>query len=338
MEGFFIFPFVLVIIVGAIYISYSFEEEKRRAWRKFADEHRLTFSPGTFPIGGASVYGDYGKHHLELSTYSANKKTYTRMRVSIKRTTFRKKSNGAQPASVTSLLSANGAVYVSEKPEIKGRQVCYQEQGAIKDAQALKRIADLLASIAEGYPKVLAMESEAILDLHLMAQDSGQTMQKVAHRLLEDIGQTTTSRLRPRASQICCPRCLTRFGKHKISLPWWQSVTYYGCRSCGQSKDYLQGKIIAVLDNPASAQATQQSEEIRVTWQGTLFDFDTVEIVNATDEAVERFAVMVGNDTDSERKDRYRTINCTVAPGCVLSKNSERVLDRIFGEIKKGQV
>jgi hypothetical protein len=63
------------------------------------------------------------------------------------------------------------------------------------------------------------------------------------------------------------------------------------------------------------------------------FDFDKVEIVSATDEEVERFAVKVGNDTDPFRQPHYKTMRCLVAESCNLSKNSIRVLQQMFGEV-----
>ncbi|MEJ2556606.1 MAG: hypothetical protein P8186_10325, partial [Anaerolineae bacterium] len=58
-----------------------------------------------------------------------------------------------------------------------------------------------------------------------------------------------------------------------------------------------------------------------------------VEIILATDEDVERFAIQVGNDTDPYRKPRYRQMPCIVKPGCELSENTWRVLDSLFGQV-----
>ena len=74
---------------------------------------------------------------------------------------------------------------------------------------------------------------------------------------------------------------------------------------------------------------------VRVNWfaHGDLFDFDQVEIISATDEEVERFAVKVGNDTDPFRQPHYKNMPCRIAENCNLSKNSIKVLQKMFGEV-----
>jgi hypothetical protein len=94
--------------------------------------------------------------------------------------------------------------------------------------------------------------------------------------------------------------------------------------------------VTAVLDSSWSQPHELQAGLLRLNWlvHRQLFDFDRVEIVRATDEEVERFAVQVGNDTDGFRKSRYATLRCTLAPTCVLSENTRRVLARTFGEVQ----
>jgi hypothetical protein len=79
------------------------------------------------------------------------------------------------------------------------------------------------------------------------------------------------------------------------------------------------------------------SDVLRVNWlvRRALFDFDWVEIIQATDEDVERFAVQVGNDTDPVRELRYQQMKCTIGPECKLSENTLRILDKMFGEVER---
>ncbi len=63
-----------------------------------------------------------------------------------------------------------------------------------------------------------------------------------------------------------------------------------------------------------------------------LFRFSKVKIVQATDEEVERFAVQVGNDTNSKRQQRYKKMACVVS--CPLSLNTIRILEHTFGQVK----
>ena len=51
---------------------------------------------------------------------------------------------------------------------------------------------------------------------------------------------------------------------------------------------------------------------VNLDGNSTLFDFDEIEIKDATDEEVERFIVQVGNDTDAWRLERYSKVVCTV--------------------------
>jgi hypothetical protein len=82
-------------------------------------------------------------------------------------------------------------------------------------------------------------------------------------------------------------------------------------------------------------QAENQAE-LQVNWlrRRNLYDFGRVEIIEATDEEVERFAVQVGNDTDEWRKPRYKQMPCIVSAQCRLSENTLRILDRMFGEVR----
>jgi hypothetical protein len=80
----------------------------------------------------------------------------------------------------------------------------------------------------------------------------------------------------------------------------------------------------------------KQPEDWYINWlqRRELFDFSRVEIVQATDEDVERFAVQVGNDTDEWRKPRYKQIPCAVSAQCQLSENTLRILERMFGAVR----
>ena len=83
-----------------------------------------------------------------------------------------------------------------------------------------------------------------------------------------------------------------------------------------------------------------QSTFFQVNWsaQQRLFDFDRVEIIQATDEDVERFAMQVGNDTDPVRQPRYTQMHCLIAPGCRLSENSWRILQSFFGQVERLEI
>jgi len=145
-----------------------------------------------------------------------------------------------------------------------------------------------------------------------------------------------TTALKSRASGLLCPHCLTHFGPHKVKLSWLQTITYYGCRNCGQSRAFFYGHVTATLDDKMTAEQSQQKRNLRINWlvHRALFDFDAVEIRRAGDEDVERFAVQVGNDTDPARRAQYPKMRCLIAPEAHLSINTLKILRKTFGQVE----
>jgi len=155
--------------------------------------------------------------------------------------------------------------------------------------------------------------------------------------LLQSIEAETTMRLAQVASNLRCMRCVAMCQLHPVSLSWRPDITFYGCRTCRQSQSFFycpQG-VVAVLDHTWSESHSQQDGLLRVNClvHRDMFDFDRVEIVQATDEEVERFAMRAGNDTDSVRKPGYEEMQCTVK--CELSENTLRILEKIFGQVEQ---
>jgi hypothetical protein len=183
---------------------------------------------------------------------------------------------------------------------------------------------------------------EAVPYLHSVATKITSPLRPTAVELLRCIEAETTARLAPRKHKLLCPRCLARCGLHKISLAdvstsGTSAIWYYGCRACGQSWEFLEGRVVAVLDK-GMAEEIEVAQDIRINWLSHrgLFDFDIVEIIQTTDEEVERFAVQVGNDTDPIRRSYYRQATCFIRPECGLSENSIKILQRIFGRVEVG--
>jgi RNase P subunit RPR2 len=345
-----LFPFIwLAIIFGAAYTSYQDDQNKKTAWKELARANNLTLVPGNRLDGGAYVYGVYRGYHLKLETVNQNKQTYTRITLSL----VSRNRNGKQQdcklpdapikeSDVTNLLTPTGLpafLHGQFKPTTNGRTISYEETGIESNIIYLKSIFDLLVNMIEGYPQVLALGGEAVPALQQIAA-SRHTLKSVATQLLHDIGRETGFRLSSRVKNLFCPNCLTCFGTHEIHLSWWQSITYYGCRICGQSRGFLNGRLVAVLNSQMETEKFKQNGVLRVNWlaQRKLFDFDEVEIVQATDEDVERFAVQVGNDTDPVRKPRYQEMRCVVSSECRLSENTRRILARMFGAVEVGEV
>ena len=186
--------------------------------------------------------------------------------------------------------------------------------------------------------KTLVMQGGEVTEaLRKMAVDKTNPLAETAIWLLTSIEQETSNRFAWRTDHTLCPRCLTRFGSHSIEVDLGISFACYGCRVCRQSQKYLYlpRGVVAVLDASGGRGQVTPEGQLKVNWlrQRTLFDFDWIEIIQATDEDVERFAVQVGNDTDPFRQPRYQEMQCVISPECRLSENTLRILGRMLGEV-----
>ena len=186
---------------------------------------------------------------------------------------------------------------------------------------------------------VLLYQGGEAVDSLVTAQVDNSSLQPIARWLLASISAETTDRLAQETDNWVCAQCLRRCQVHMVDLSWQRDLRYYGCRACRRSYGLLHcpNDIAAVLNATGTQRYTQQDGRVQVNWlvQRTLFDFGSVEIIQATDEDVERFALQVGNDTDPLRSPHYKQMVCTIAPACHLSKNTIRILKQLFREVKQ---
>jgi hypothetical protein len=213
-----------------------------------------------------------------------------------------------------------------------------------------------------GRHTLVALGGEAIPHLLTKARDKTHPLRRTATWLIRSISHETHTRLAQQADRLLCPTCLTCCGPHMTTQPGSLTL-YYGCRTCGQSREltYCPQGVVAVLDrkwtktpsqrggllhrifdwlatdSPRLEAQAQDDGLLRVNWlaRRELFDFDRIEIIQATDEDVERFAVQVGNDTDPVREPRYPGMACSIGPECQLSENTLRVLRHTFGPVEE---
>lgn len=223
------------------------------------------------------------------------------------------------------------------KVEAGGRKFVYKQVGIETSTTRLQLIFGLLADLISIYPHVVKVGGEAIPSLQELA-DENSYWEDVAIQLLRDIAQETKRRLQNNASGLLCPHCLARFSANKVKISKG-SVAIYGCRMCGQSREFWDwpGKVVAVLDDKMLSKISHKDYVLRANWlnQRSIFDFDEVEIIQATDEDVERFAVQVGNDTDDRRSSRYQQMSCVIGSTCHLSENTLRILQHMFGQVSR---
>ncbi len=88
---------------------------------------------------------------------------------------------------------------------------------------------------------------------------------------------------------------LSHCSVRQIVIKGRNTAYYYGCRECGQSRDFLHvpGQVIAVLDSTMEAKTQPIDDDLRANYlqHRTIFDFDRVEIIQASDEDVERLVM-----------------------------------------------
>ena len=336
---------VFSIFATMAYYRYYLEDEAQKyAWKIVARSRHLTFRPGNFWGKRAYVTGSYRGYQLKLETFPGEKSdTYTRVTLFVKRkdSSCQHADPANEQAVIRQFTTSNlpyplkGKVYAT----CNGQQIYYDQPGFETDGEYLDFIFDLLSNFADSYPAVMALGGEGILLLQgAMAVNQNDALQPLMVALLRDIALWTKAQFSYRLSHFICLTCFHHFGAHKIPLDQKKSITYYGCRACRQSRKSLEvqaGGVIASLDGGMVEEYRLENERLHVNWLilGKLFDFDAVEIINASDEAVERFAVQVGNDTDEFRQPRYKQMDCVVAADCRLSRNTMRILERMFGRV-----
>lgn len=99
--------------------------------------------------------------------------------------------------------------------------------------------------------------------------------------------------------------------------------------------------VIAALDAGWDGESQKVDyDTLRVNWlrRSNLFDFDWVEIINATDADVDRFVTQVSEDRDRWRGLRYPQMVCVVSPQCNLSAATMLKLRTLFGEVQRANV
>ncbi len=185
---------------------------------------------------------------------------------------------------------------------------------------------------------LVALGGEAVEQLRAYASNRLMASHATAVWMLHAIAADTRTRFAARRPVARCARCLSAFGPRTVKLVFPERITFYGCRTCGQSWELLPPyrEVVAVLDAGSPPTRVAAGDVLRVNWLADrkLFDFDRVEIRAADDEQVERFAVQVGNDTDPARKPRYHSMRCDVAPTAGITESALRILRATFGTVQ----
>ena len=325
----------------AAIFPFQSKQKQEANWQRLAQSCNLDFVSDIPRRGQPSVTGEYRGHYLELKVIEKSEgyEQATGIRIVLTR---QQKFISTLEEAINLFTSTNfpyplkGKIYAIPG----GRQVYYEQHGLETNVEYLQYLFDLLVDLANAYPQILAIDSKAVPLLEKKTElamiKSSHSLRPITLQLLQDITQDTT-RWAVQVSHRWCPHCLARCVAHEVALSPMNFKTYYDCRICGQSEAFLDwaGPVVAILNRNITTELSEEKGALRVNWliRRALFDFESVEIIQATDEEVERFAVQVGNDTEEVRQPRYKEMRCTVSPACALSENTKRILERMFGQV-----
>jgi predicted Zn finger-like uncharacterized protein len=335
-------------------------------WRLFAKEHGFIFTPGKV-LEEVRVSGLYDGCHFGMMAFRRDweQKDSVYTRLELARPAGHQNTEADRPQSIhlnkdklVSLFNpsrSNMRLKGIVETTARGAKLTYTHKDLITSRGYLEFTLNALRDLIYAYPHLVTLGGEAISALQPIAankeyflqtilaqspQDRNHPLQLVAAQLLQDAAEYTTH-LRDPMPYLVCKQCLVHCASHQIEVLGLGTVTFYGCQNCYQSRDFFEADaVIAVLNNQNLQQIHQRQRILRINWlvRRALFDFDTVEILQANDEDVERFAVQVGNDTDPIRKPRYEEMRCLVSKDCGLSDNSLRILRHTFGSVEMGEI
>lgn len=348
MDPSFAFCLIPVVIIVGLFIAQVLYNRKRstlqtgkKTWERLAKAQNLKFTTESDSDADVTILsGPYRGHLLTFRSSPKGDTTYIRISLERQKAVEDKANTKALDELTTIARSYNFSG--SLKVEIHGARVSYERHERLdiieNDLEYFRSLFKLLHSLITLYPQVIDLEEEAIPQLQEIGE-SYENLQPTCLQMLVDICQRTIQRGKEHGVPLVCKRCFVHFNLIPITLPDKGRITYYGCRLCGQSREFLplENELVAVLNNQEAATWLQDNGQIKVNWlvHRKLFDFDRVEIQQANDEEVERFAVQAGNDTDESRRSRYQEMACIISPECQLSESATRVLDHIFGKVVK---
>ena len=327
--------------------SNSQMKQEYSPWEIFAKKNDFTFIPGSFFQTRERIEGLYRGYWLKMSHWRLGVEIVLNIDEGYSLQDdkqLRKKRVARKDIShliTTPYPFKEAAGFV--RIEDEGCKIFYHHLESIKssrnDVKLFQEMLDPLCQLGDNYRKLLRIGGATVPTLEKLVAKQPR-LSKLTRQLLHDIGTKTTDQLGSRVSNLLCSYCLTRFQSQNVDIPGLLediNTPYIGCRICHQSQSYIEcEKVVALLDNEIHQKQLLRGRILHVNWlkRRTSFDFDWAEIVQATDEDVERFAVQVGNDTDSKRGLWYRKMYCFVSPNCQLSENTMRILHRMFGFVQ----
>ncbi len=297
------------------------------SYKNFARSNNLSLNPG---VSTLHIYGNLHGYDFSLHIESVGPgKVDKGVIMRIKKTKALMTSK--RPLYIEDIIHQYLAITNIDLPgQLKSNEthyadymeIAFESGTVIKNEQQLKSIANKLVRIFEFYYELWQIGGE----------NYKQTIQHIAER--------TNILIQPNINSLLCKKCLVFCTLHQANLPSSFSKTakvkYYGCRLCKQSRDFMEGRPVSLLDNRMMEKLSLQDNEIQLNWlmEKKMFDFHEIRIIQASDKEVEEFVMQVGNDTDEFRRPRYKKMPCIVSSDCHLSANTMRLLQHTFHSVK----
>lgn len=334
-------------IAGEIIPLFEAQAIRYAPWKSWAQRHDLIFDNRGVEV---SLLGLYRDNLIKLKASPRDGLFFSEIHIhlQVSAATTLEEDDEVQaltPKDVINLFNVPESVHLTEQISIDSKaQIVSYEANTGEDnpepfMETQQFLVDRCCELVQAYPKIVQQGGTIISTLQSVLKQNNKPFKSIIRQLLHDIAIDTTNRLANPPQRLICSSCFSAPTSYNAQIGESESFTYYACRTCQQSQTFLSASeaVIAILDQNMTVRYEKQGVRyLRVSWlhQQTLFDFDAVEIIQATDEEVERFVVQVGNDTDRLRIQNYRNMKCTVVSKCQLSENTFRILYRMFGQVE----
>jgi hypothetical protein len=348
------FALLIVLIFVGIFVFYFAQARQQvlktrmAGWQKLADKLGLSFHEPKGLFGSGSVTGIYQGREITLQHTTRSEGRHKAVDLTLVNLSGHKADDAPHLTIEIPPPPLDGKAMIKvltppDAPQVlqgkvlargNGDEFRFEQRELILEDTRLEAIFRGLVYLAEAYDAIWERGAETIPALVEAAESLTGLDDSFIYGLAQDIAEDTRQTLSQQAGQLLCPRCMTRCAALEIG-GWLNKISYYGCRSCDQSLEFLEGQAVAVLDERMDGAPQVVDGVIYLNWlvRRSLFDFEAVEIRQASDEEVERFAVQVGNDTDPYRQPHYGEMICTVWPEANLSPNALRILESQFGQV-----
>jgi hypothetical protein len=222
------------------------------------------------------------------------------------------------------------------------RRAAAQALGQIGDARAVE---PLIASLIDRSKYVRQAATQALGKIGvpcaidpLLENRKLSQIEDYANAVIRDISKHNVNKFQSIWQGCVCQEHMNHFIKSNRSISLFQSITFYACRTCQRTEPSYRGisQVIAVVDVSAwQLTIVQHDNLLYVPWslERGIFDFDTVEIHQATSSQIETFLLKFDEDEDPARpwkQKRGRKIQCRVLPTCPITPADRARLQRHF--------